>query len=454
MYVQDKYGWLKHLDFILIDLISLILSFSISYYSKFDSNNWFEMKEWLILLCLLVLVSFAVSTLTSRFSGVLRKRLYEDIISSLKYTLYNVAVTCVIFYVFKVGVIFSREILIITYFLYYISGTIFRYIWKKIVCKNKSKELKPIYVVCETNELSDVKQILSDGLNSYNIIGNCDKDDFIEELLESHTQDVFISIDPYKISSQTYADLLSNGIRVHMNIESMLGFMPEEQAITKLGGYKTFSVGLYMFTPHQAIYISIKRVFDILCGLIGMIVLLPLALIIKTAYISNGDKKSIFYTQERVGKNGKIIRIYKFRSMVYNADEILRELLEVEKYKKEWELNQKFENDPRITPIGGFLRKTSLDEIPQLINVLKGDMSLVGPRPLVKGELEMHDGLKLYNKVKPGITGWWGCNGRSNLEYRERLELEYYYIKNCSLYLDIVCILKTVFAVLKRDGSK
>ena len=134
--------------------------------------------------------------------------------------------------------------------------------------------------------------------------------------------------------------------------------------------------------------------------------------------------------------------------MVSNAEEVLKELLKNEKYRKEWEANQKFENDPRITKIGNFLRKTSLDEVPQLLNVLKGDMSLVGPRPLVEGELEAHDGLKLYNQAKPGITGWWGCNGRSNTDYRERLELEYYYIKHCSLYLDILCILKTVLAVL------
>ena len=124
--------------------------------------------------------------------------------------------------------------------------------------------------------------------------------------------------------------------------------------------------------------------------------------------------------------------------MVPNADEVLGEMLKEEKYRKEWEENQKFENDPRITKIGNFLRKTSLDEVPQLLNVIKGDMSLVGPRPLVEGELEARNGLKLYNSVKPGITCWWGCNGRSNIDYRERLELEYHYVKHCSLYLDIL----------------
>ena len=132
----------------------------------------------------------------------------------------------------------------------------------------------------------------------------------------------------------------------------------------------------------------------------------------------------------------------------------LNTALKDEKYKKEWEEEQKFSNDPRITKVGRILRKTSIDELPQMINVLKGDMSLVGPRPLVDGELEQHGGLKLYQRVKPGITGWWGCNGRSNIDYRERLELEYYYVRNCSLYLDILCIFRTIVAVIKKDGAQ
>ena len=104
--------------------------------------------------------------------------------------------------------------------------------------------------------------------------------------------------------------------------------------------------------------------------------------------------------------------------------------------------------------MGGYLRKTSLDEVPQFINVLKGDMSVIGPRPLVVGELEQHGGLQLYNQVKPGITGWWGCNGRSNTTYDERLELEYYYVKNCSLWMDALTVVKTAVVILKRDGAK
>ena len=204
------------------------------------------------------------------------------------------------------------------------------------------------------------------------------------------------------------------------------------------------------------IFLGIKRLFDIIVALIGCIALLPLMLIVKLCNVISGDLNPIFYKQKRIGKNGKFIYIYKFRSMVPNADEILKELLEKSpERKKEWEENQKFEHDPRITKIGNILRKTSLDEVPQMINVLKGDMSLIGPRPLIEGELDSHNGNhELYESVRPGITGWWACNGRSATTYEERLKLEYYYVQNMSLTLDIKCIIKTVLAVIKKDGAK
>lgn len=208
-------------------------------------------------------------------------------------------------------------------------------------------------------------------------------------------------------------------------------------------------------TTSKFLYFFIKRILDIICALIGIVFLIPIALIVKIAYMLNGDFTSIFYNHERIGKNGKIFKLYKFRSMVPNADEVLKELLKQKKYKEEWENNHKLDDDPRITKMGKILRKTSLDEIPQFINVLIGDMSMIGPRPLVKGELDLHKGNhELYESVKPGITGWWACNGRSATTYKKRLELEYYYISNCGVLLDIKCIFKTIGAVLKRTGVK
>lgn len=202
-------------------------------------------------------------------------------------------------------------------------------------------------------------------------------------------------------------------------------------------------------------YLITKRLFDIILSLFGILFLIPLSIIIKISYILNKDYSSIFYTQTRIGKNGKEFKLYKFRSMIPNADEVLKELLKKEPYKSEWKKNQKLSNDPRITKMGNILRKTSLDELPQLISIIKGDMSFIGPRPLVRGELDAHSGNhKIYESVKPGLSGWWACNGRSSLTYEERLELEYYYCNNASLILDIKCMLKTIKVVLEKSGAE
>jgi undecaprenyl-phosphate galactose phosphotransferase len=200
-------------------------------------------------------------------------------------------------------------------------------------------------------------------------------------------------------------------------------------------------------------YRYIKRLFDIILSLFGLIILIPICILVKISFLCKGHKKSIFFKHTRIGKEGKPFMMYKFRSMAHNAEELLEELLKDERYRKEWAENQKIEKDPRITTIGAFLRKSSLDELPQLLNVLKGDMSIVGPRPLVEGELEEHGGSKLYWKEKPGLTGWWGSHGRSDVDYEQRLELEYYYIRNMSFKLDVICIFKTITAVLNHEGA-
>ena len=186
----------------------------------------------------------------------------------------------------------------------------------------------------------------------------------------------------------------------------------------------------------------------------GLLLLVPAIIGVKIAYLIHGDKADIMFHQVRIGKDGREFNMLKFRSMIPEAEEVLKEMLKEEKYRKEWEEKQKFANDPRITKVGHILRKTSIDELPQLINVLKGDMSFVGPRPLVPGELEKYGGAAIYQKVKPGITGWWACNGRNNVDYPERLDFEYYYVKNCSFYLDMLCIFKTIRVIISREGAQ
>lgn len=198
-----------------------------------------------------------------------------------------------------------------------------------------------------------------------------------------------------------------------------------------------------------------KFVFDYVLTIVGVICLSPVFLIL-ALYIYKEDPGPIFYKHMRVGRNGKVFPCYKFRSMCVNSQERLEELLANDPVaREEWDKSFKLKNDPRITKIGAKLRKTSLDELPQLFNVLRGEMSLVGPRPVVQKELDEYygDNARLYKMVRPGITGMWQVNGRSDVDYDERIAMDNWYICNWNIWLDIMLLWKTVKVVLCGKGA-
>lgn len=198
-------------------------------------------------------------------------------------------------------------------------------------------------------------------------------------------------------------------------------------------------------------YKFVKRFFDIVLASIGMIVLSPIFLIISLA-IKLESKGPIFFKHTRIGKDGKIIKIYKFRSMVNNAEDMIKEF--TPEQMKEYRENYKLTNDPRITKVGKFLRKTSLDELPQLINIIKGDLSIIGPRPVVSDELKKYGtNTRKFLSVTPGLTGYWAANGRSCTSYEQRMQMELFYIDNLSWKMDIKVFFKTIEAVIKREGA-
>lgn len=198
-------------------------------------------------------------------------------------------------------------------------------------------------------------------------------------------------------------------------------------------------------------YKFVKRFFDIVLASIGMIVLSPIFLIISLA-IKLESKGPIFFKHTRIGKDGKIIKIYKFRSMVNNAEDMIKEF--TPEQMKEYRENYKLTNDPRITKVGKFLRKTSLDELPQIINIIKGDLSIIGPRPVVSDELKKYGtNTRKFLSVTPGLTGYWAANGRSCTSYEQRMQMELFYIDNLSWKMDIKVFFKTIEAVIKREGA-
>lgn len=199
----------------------------------------------------------------------------------------------------------------------------------------------------------------------------------------------------------------------------------------------------------------LKRLVDICAGLCGCLLLAPLSLFVYYKNKKSGDTDPIFFKQERIGRNGKPIYIYKYRSMVPNAEQVLEELMEKDPaIREEYLTNKKIVNDPRITEVGDFLRKTSLDEFPQFINVLKGDMSLVGPRPYLPRE---KDDMDIYYEsviaCKPGITGMWQANGRSDVGFKDRCKLDDYYYRNWTIGLDMIIVYKTIKSVFYGKGA-
>lgn len=198
----------------------------------------------------------------------------------------------------------------------------------------------------------------------------------------------------------------------------------------------------------------LKRLTDLFLFSFSLPLILPLFIVL-SIIIKLSSKGPVFFRHKRVGKNGKILNCIKFRSMRVDAEEVLEKLLKSDKkIKEEWESSRKLKNDPRITRVGKFLRKTSLDELPQLINILLGEMSFVGPRPVTKEELSKYgDAADYILSVKPGLSGMWQISGRNDASYEERVRLDSYYIQNWSVWLDMWIIIKTVGVVLNRKGA-
>jgi Undecaprenyl-phosphate galactose phosphotransferase WbaP len=197
-----------------------------------------------------------------------------------------------------------------------------------------------------------------------------------------------------------------------------------------------------------------KRMLDIGLTLLGAAIVLPLIAII-AMLIKIDSPGPVFYSHTRIGYGGKTFAAWKFRSMVQNADQVLNQYLaQYPHLREEWERDQKLRRDPRVTRIGRILRRTSLDELPQLWNVVKGEMSLVGPRPIVAAEIPKYGAqFELYKKVNGGLTGLWQISGRNDTSYDQRVRLDTFYVRNWSVWLDLYILFRTIEVVLFRKGA-
>lgn len=315
------------------------------------------------------------------------------------------------------------------------------------VCRENSYSLLDVqgFVNCKSYGIHQ-EQVVSKNKT----IGIEDVDSFIK----SHNIDtVLIAIPELKQKNlNSLFELFKNKVNVIKYLPQVNGLVTFDTKVEDFDGILMISnsrgvnqVGSYV----------LKRLMDICAGLCGILILIPLTVFVFVKNRKEGDKGPIFFTQNRIGKNGKEFKMYKYRTMVLGADKILEELMEKDPaIREEYTVNKKLANDPRITSAGKFLREKSLDEFPQFINVLLGQMSLIGPRPYLPREKE--DMGQYYDDVvacKPGITGMWQSHGRSDVDFDHRLVLDEYYYRNWSFWLDVTLLFKTVKQVLYGRGA-
>lgn len=338
-----------------------------------------------------------------------------------------------------------------------------RELYKHIICKHKWCSI-PVVVYCGNSTSSAVIDRLRSSpflgyspailitddaalIEKYPDIPAFNSDTYIQDIIKKHNIKVALLCD-YKtsITSSIYTRY-----RYTLSFSSTDSPLTNTLQIKDLAGILGFSATNKLSFKMNMI---IKRVFEILLILIFLPVLLPVFVILFIAVKITSPGPAL-YAHKRVGKNGTVLRCIKFRSMYRDADKQLEKILaESPEMRAQWEKDRKIQNDPRVTPFGKFLRKTSLDELPQLINVIRGDMSLIGPRPVTDSELKYYgEYADFVFSVKPGLSGMWQVSGRSDTGYEERVNFDTYYIQNWSIWLDVWILIKTVWVVLSRKGA-
>ena len=341
-----------------------------------------------------------------------------------------------------------------------------KYFKKNTVIIGAGKTAKSLGTVCEGNRfaLTDVKAYI-----------NCNNSNFFRDInqtivltgenvkplseLEKNIEEENIELVFLAIPEMGKHDMKLIYRRIADKVK-IIKFLPRVEGLitfdTKVEDYDGLLVTSTSRGTMRTLPKLAKRIMDVLGSLVGILTLIPLSIYVYYKNRKEGDKDPIFFTQQRIGKDGKPFKIYKFRTMVPNAEQVLEDLMDKDPaIKKEYLTNKKLENDPRITKAGKMLREKSLDEFPQFINVLRGEMSIVGPRPyLLREKEDMGYAYKSIINCKPGVTGMWQTHGRSDVSFEERLELDDYYYRNWNFWLDVTLLVKTVRIVIHGSGAK
>lgn len=460
--------------FVISGLLSQYISHDLlgNSYIKLLSNESFVRAQYFIFISIIVLFTFY------NRGHYLRRIPWW---SQMRYIIITLTIALLIdgFMHFATKYSFSRLWIIMSWALSFLFIIVGRQAAKAIGDSKKLWTVPTIIIGDSNNIIESIFALYSDNFAGYDIktlIMHKGYKDFDKTLLPIAYQNIKIIdgskdyddfINKHKQSFYVIAPNSFESFNANVIVDNLKNNNSEYAIVPPFEGLKLYGTTPQYFFGHDIMFllsrnkiqspmaVIIKRFMDIVGSILGIVLLLPLFLLL--AILIKKDGGPIFFSHARIGKNKKSFQCWKFRSMSVNAEEALDKLLKSdEKAKAMWDTHRKLLNDPRITKVGKFIRKTSLDEFPQLWNVLRGDMSMVGPRPILPDEVIFFDKNELssYESVKPGITGLWQVSGRNNVSFKQRVHFDTWYVENWSLWCDIVVMIKTVFVLLKRVGAR
>lgn len=515
MYEKRQKKWDKHIDFIILGDITIILSMYLGYMLRHGFRSTFIQGMpaiYLRMLVILIISDMCVGFLFESYKDIIRRGYLEELKRSVKHSITTDAIGLLCMFISKDASQYSRETMIVYYVLHcailYILRCIRKHYVRKKMAGNPYKE-HMLIITDDIHKHSCVNALKDDDYRNYKVVGVivtnpkeieevftkyekelgnnllnirseagqnvytddayaevaatdekikeivegvevvCQFGELKEYLLNNVVDSIFVNMSmPHSLRKRMINHITSSGVTIHINLLEL----PHELAdrsVERIGKYTVLTVGMRIATRRQLFE---KRIMDICGGLAGLVLML-IATLIFSPIIYIQSPGPIFFKQYRVGKNGRRFKMYKFRSMYMDAEERKEELMSQNKMDG---LMFKMDDDPRIIPIGKFIRKYSIDELPQFLNVLKGDMSLVGTRPPTLDEYEQYQ-LHHMGRLssKPGITGLWQVSGRSDMTDFERIvELDTKYISNWSLSEDIRILWRTITLVIKGDGAE
>lgn len=474
MVAKSNSSWAKHIDFTIGDIICVIVSFYAAYYLRFDTLKGIGDSTYRTPLFFVVALALVLDLGFSFHHEILLRGVLRELRISFEYVTIIVGSLAVYQYLLKIGALFSRQLYLTFWAIAWVLIFIFHIAYKSIVNKrlsNRNNLPRLVLVIDSANINDDIATIYDAATNRYTLkavaaVGNAiktvDKPDGINDdtyflkgpdalfefILHHVVDEVLLAISDTQIEKELLDDLLQTGLTIHIGLNKLFPDI-SNIGLETIAGRTVLTTRVQMPSPGGKL---VKRIMDIAGSIVGLIIC-GIAFVFIAPIIKIQSPGPVFFKQERVGLNGRRFLIYKFRSMYNDAEERLQSLISQNKMEG---LMFKMDDDPRITPIGKFIRKYSIDELPQFYNILKGEMSLVGTRPPTVREWEQYNlRHRARLAIKPGLTGLWQVSGRSEItDFEEVVALDVKYIQEWNIRFDIKIILKTIWVVFAGRGAE